>query len=325
VFLTAGLTRIAALASLVFLSLNATAAYPERPIKLLVPYAAGGPTDYLARTFGERLGKVLGQSIVIENKPGGNSIVAVNTLLQAKPDGYTLVFAGLATLVLNPYLYKSLSYNADEDLAPVGVVSTMPLVMLVNKDLPANNVEEFVQYAKKNRGKVTFGTPGNGNPLHLAPLIFAKDSNIEMRSIPYNGTAPALVALLSGQIDTVFDVVQSALPHIQAGKLKALAVTTATRNPALPNVPTLSESGFPGYDAKAWFALAAPGKTPQEVLDALNKATQTVVADPTFAPPLEKLGLMPQPPMDFAHIRTFIDSEKQRWGTVIRDNRITLD
>jgi len=325
VLLTAGLKRIAVLASLVFLTLNATAAYPDRPVKLLVPYAAGGPTDYLARTFAERLGKVLGQTIVVENKPGGNSIVAVNTMLQARPDGYTLVFAGLATLVLNPYLYKSLSYNADEDLAPVGVVSTMPLVMLVNKDLPANNVEEFVQYAKKNPGKVTFGTPGNGNPLHLAPLIFAKDSNIEMRSIPYNGTAPALVALLSGQIDTVFDVVQSALPHIQAGKLKPLAVTTASRNPALPNVPTLAESGFPGYDAKAWFALAAPGKTPPEVLDTLNKATQTVVSDPTFAPSLEKLGLMPQPAMDFAQIRKFIDSEKQRWGTVIRDNHITLD
>jgi len=316
---------VATLVTLMLASASAVAAYPDRPIRLLVPYAAGGPTDYLARMFGERLGKVLGQTVVIENKPGANSIVAVNTLLQAKPDGYTLVFAGLATVVLNPFLYKSLPYNADSDLAPVGMISSMPLVMLVNKDLPVRSVAEFVDYAKKQPGKLNFGSPGTGNPLHLAPLIFAKESHIQMQNIPYNGTAPAILALLGGEIQTVFDVVQSALPQIESGKLRPLAVTTAERNAALPNVPTMAESGYPGYDAKAWFALAAPGKAPPEVLETLNKATRAVVSEPGFAPSLEKLGLMPHPPMDFPQIRKFIDGEKERWGSVIRDNRITLD
>lgn len=306
-------------------AVNTMAAYPDRPIRLLVPYSAGGPTDYLARVFGQRLGKVLGQPIVIENKPGANSIVAVNTLLQSNPDGYTLVFAGLATVVLNPVLYKTLSYDPDADLAPVGMISSMPLVMLANSALQVNTVAEFVNYAKQHAKAMNFGSPGYGNPLHLAPLMFAKASGIEMQHISYKGTTPALTALIAGEIQTVFDVVQSALPFIQSGKLRPLAVTTLKRNPALPDVPTMVESGYPGYDVSAWFALAAPAKSPAPVLDALNRATQAVMADPEFAPALEKLGLMPQPPMDFSQIKQFIEGEKRRWGTVIRAYKITLD
>ncbi|MGE4337883.1 MAG: Bug family tripartite tricarboxylate transporter substrate binding protein [Pigmentiphaga sp.] len=308
-----------------FVASTAVAAYPEKPVRLLIPFTAGGPTDHLARMVGQRLGEVLGQPVIADNRPGANSIVAIQTLMQAQPDGYTLFFAGLGPLVLTPALYKTLPYDAERDLVPVGPSASMPLVMLVNPDLPVENLDEFIAYAKERPGELNYGSPGVGNPLHLSVEMFTSGADIDMHHIPFNGTAPALTSLIGGEIHTVFDVIQSALPFIESGRLRPLAVTTPERNGALPDVPTFDESGFPGYSAGSWYVVAAPAGTPEDVQQVLNDALRKVVAEPGFASSVEKLGLIPHPPMDFEQMDTFIEGEKKRWGEIIEANEFTLD
>ncbi|MGA0571902.1 Bug family tripartite tricarboxylate transporter substrate binding protein [Variovorax sp. VNK109] len=301
------------------------AAYPDRPVRLIIPFIAGGPTDQLARLFGDRLSKVLGQPVIADNRPGANSTVAVQATLQNGADGYTVFFAGQGVLAVTPQLTKKLPYDVDKDLTPVGVVANMPLTMVVNSSLPVKTVADFVAYAKARPGQLNFGSPGIGNPLHLAVELFNAAAGIRMQHIPFNGTAPALTALRSGEIHTVFDVVTTAVPHVKAGTLRALAVTSLQRSSALPEIPTMSESGYPGFEASSWYALTTASAAPSDVKDRLAKATQAVISDPEFGPTLDKLGLIPYPPMDMAAVQNFVQKERARWGTVIRENKITLD
>jgi tripartite-type tricarboxylate transporter receptor subunit TctC len=306
-------------------ALPAFAAYPERPVQLVIPYAVGGPTDQLARMFAHRLGEQLGQSVVPENRPGAGSIVAVRSVIQNGASGYTVLFAGPGALVLNPKLNKNASYDPDRDLSAVGLVSNMPLVMVVNPASPAETVGEFVALERSNPGELDYGSPGIGTPLHLAAEMFNMMSGTRLQNIPFNGTAPALISLMAGDIDVVFDVVSSAKPFIDAGRLRALGVTTQRRSPVLPAVPTLAESGFKGYDASSWFALTTAGSAPDTVKQRLNEATRAVMTDPLFRAELERLGLIPYEPMSQTEIQRFIEDEKTRWGKVIETNGISLN
>ncbi|MGE4243090.1 Bug family tripartite tricarboxylate transporter substrate binding protein [Ramlibacter sp.] len=316
--------RAAAL-GLLFASSAALAAYPEKPVRLLVPFAAGGPTDQLARSFAQRLSKELGQPVIAENRVGGNSVVAIQAVVQSGADGYTLVFAGQGPLVVSPQLSSKIPYDIEKDLVPLGVVANMPLVVLVNPSLPASTLQDFVRHAKANPGKLNYGSPGTGNPLHLAVELFNAGADIKMTHVPFNGTAPALTALMGGELQTVFDVVSSAAPFVSSGRLKALAVTSTRRSALMPNVPTVAESGMPGYEASSWFALAASSKAPAAVHQTLAAATQKVMADAEFTSALEKTGLLPYPPMNAQQIQGFLAEQKARWGDVIRKNNIRLD
>jgi tripartite-type tricarboxylate transporter receptor subunit TctC len=300
-------------------------AYPDRPVRFIVPYAAGGPTDQLARLFAKRLEKHLGQPVVPENRPGAASIVGVQTTVQNGASGYTVLFAGPGALVLNPMLRKDLAYDPDRDLTAVGLVSNMPLVMVVNPSLRVNSVADFVAHARQQGDKLNYGSPGVGTPLHLAAEMFNMSAGTSMRHVPFNGTAPALTSLMAGDIGVVFDVVSSAKPFIESGRLKALAVTTTRKSPVLPSLPTLVDSGFKDFDASSWFALTTAAAAPPEVKQRLNLATREILADAQFRGELEQLGLIPYDPMDPAQVQAFIADEKRRWSKVIQANKISAD
>jgi tripartite-type tricarboxylate transporter receptor subunit TctC len=323
--LTRRTTLLTGAMGLLLAATSAFAAYPDKPIKLLVPFAAGGPTDQLARSFAQRISKELGQPMVVENRVGANSVIAIQSTIQTGADGYTLVFAGQGPLAVSPLISSKLPYDVEKDLAPLGVVANMPLVVLVNPSLPVNSLADFVKHAKANPGRLNFGSPGTGNPLHLAVELFSSGADIKMQHIPFNGTAPALTALMGGELQTVFDVVSSAAPYVSSGRLKALAVTSTRRSSLMPNVPTVSESGYPGYEASSWFALASSSKAPAEVQQTLAAATQKVMADPEFVASLEKTGLLPYPPMNVSQVQGFIAEQRKRWGEVVRKNNIRVD
>jgi tripartite-type tricarboxylate transporter receptor subunit TctC len=300
--------------------------FPSRPIKLVVPYAAGGATDQLARGLGEILGRDLGQQVVIENKPGANTILGAETVSRADPDGHTLLLASGANMVLNPLLYRKLSYDPDKDLRLVGLLAEVPLVLVVHPSVPAKTVAEFVAYAREHGDRLNYASVGVGNPLHLAAERFKMASGARMTHVPYRGSAPALTDLVAGQVQVMFDVVSSSLPHIQAGNLRALAVTTPERLAMLPDVPTVAESGYPGFRASVWYALAVPRQTPEAVAARLARGLDGALGDGAFRGKLEPFGfVMQRPPQSGDAIARFVADERARWAETIAANRISLD
>jgi tripartite-type tricarboxylate transporter receptor subunit TctC len=289
--------------------------YPTRPVKLVIGFAPGGPADIVARLIGQFLAQNLGQPFVIENRPGAGTTIATETVARAAPDGYTLLWTTSADEI-NASLYQKLKYNFARDIAPVASIDLLPLVMEVNPAFPAKTVPDFITYAKANPGKINFATGGVGSSQHVAGELFDFMTGIKMVHVPYRGAALAVNDLLAGQVQVTFSPIPLSLGYIRAGKLRALAVTSAKRTPVLPDVPTVSEF-VPSYEAIAIDGLAAPAGTPAEIVAKLNDAVNAALADPTIKARLQTLGSVPNPmsPADFAK---FIAAETEKWAKVVK-------
>src|ERR1700675_763474 len=266
-------------------------AYPSRPLRWIVPFPAGGSTDLIARLLGEWLAARLGQPVIIENKPGGGTNIAVQAVVNAPADGYTLLFA-VATNVINPVLYKSLPFDFQRDIAPVAGLAELPLVLDVTPTLPANTVPEFIAYAKANPGKINFASFGVRTISHLAIELFKSSTGVDVVHVPYQGGAPMLTDLLSGRIQAGVDALPNSLPHIRSGGVRALAVLSAKRTPALPDVPTMGET-IAGYEVTPWTALGVPSNTPNAIVERLNREINAGLADPGIPAPLAEVGARP--------------------------------
>ena len=305
---------------------NASAVdYPVRPIKLVVPYAAGGPTDVLGRLVADYLGRDLKQTVIVENKPGAQGAIGAEAVARADPDGYTLFVAAGSIIVLNPMLYKKLSYDPVKDFRMLALVTDLPVVMEVHPSVPAKTVAEFVAYAKQNPGKLNFGSAGTGGTIHLAGEMFKQMAGIEMTHVPYKGAGPALTDLLSGNIQVMFDSMGTALPPVKAGLLRPLGVSSTQRSPDLPDVPTIAESGYPDYAVSVWYGIVAPSKLPDEIAQKISASLDRALNDDTFRASLEKIGFPVFRPRSAAAITEFIDADRARWSAVIRAQNISLD
>jgi tripartite-type tricarboxylate transporter receptor subunit TctC len=289
--------------------------YPTRPVRFVVGYPAGGATDILARLIGQRLSERLGQQFVIENKPGAGNNIGTETVVNAEPDGYTILLVNPANYI-NASLYTNLKFNFIRDIAPVASFNRVPNVMTVNNDVPAKTVAEFIAYAKANPGKVNMASSGNGTSVHLSGEMFMAMSDIKMQHVPYRGAAPAITDMLGGQVQVMFDNMPSILQHIRSGSLRALAVTTATRSEQLPDVPAVAET-VPGYEASALFGVGVPKKTPMEIIEKLNKEINAVLAEPATKARLIDLGGEPLigPPEAFGKM---IAAETEKWEKVVK-------
>ena len=296
--------------------------YPTRPVKGVVGYPAGGTTDILARLMGQWLSEALGQQFIIENKPGGGNNIGTESVINSPPDGYTVYLVNPANGI-NASLYKKLSFNFIRDMAPIGGIMRVPNVMEVSEKFPAKNVAEFIEYAKANPGKVNMASSGNGTSVHLSGELFMAMTGVKLTHVPYRGSNPALTDMLGGQVDVMFDNMPSSLPHVKAGKLRALAVTTDQRSPAIPDVPTVAET-VKGYEASAWFGMGAPAKTPPEIIEKLNKAINDALADPAKVAKLAELGGTPMggTPAAFGKI---VSDETEKWRKVVEFSGATVD
>lgn len=305
-------------------SLSCADSYPSRPVKIVVPYTAGGPVDQLARGLAERLGKSSGQPFIVENKPGGNTIVAASMVAKAPADGYTLFMASSASLAVNPLVYRKLAYDPDRDFAAVSLVASAPLVMVVGNSTPATRLKDLIPYIRSREGSFAYASNGNGNPLHLACALFGSMANVDMLHVPYNGTAPALASVLAGDTQMTCDIVLSSMPQIKAGKLRAIGIVGPQRVAALPDVPTLAEEGLLGVDAAVWFALVAPAATPPEVVTKLNKEVVKAIDDPAMkarfnAMAMELGSSSPQGVVDLTN------RERSKWAAVVRKYDIKVE
>jgi tripartite-type tricarboxylate transporter receptor subunit TctC len=298
--------------------------FPSHPMRIVVPFAAGGAVDVLARIAGQQLGAALGQPVVIENRTGAGGNIGGDAVAKAAPDGYTMLLATTGLLTVNPTIYHAMPFSPSRDLAPVARLATVPNLMVINPDLPVHTVAEFIAYAKARPGKVFFGSPGSGTGIHLSGELFNLMAGVEMVHAPYRGSAPALADLMAGQIQVMFDNMPSALPLARSGRLRALAVTTAKRAPALPDVPTLAESGLPGYETSAWFGILVPAATPPEIVATLGQALDRVIRLPDVEQRLAELGAEPTPdtPAEFA---AFIAAETTKWSKLARDAHVTVE
>ncbi len=289
--------------------------YPSRPVHLIVFYAAGGGNDIIARLMGQWLSERLGQSFVVENRPGGGGNLGTEYVVRAEPDGYTLLLTSSANVV-NASLYDKLDFDFVRDIAPVASISYEPNVMVVNPSLPAKTVPEFIAYAKANPGTINFASAGIGSSQHMSGEMFKMMAGIDMTHVPFRGTAPALTSLLGGQVQVMFASMPAALPYIRADKLRALAVTIAKRSDVLPDVPSVSEF-LPGFDAAVYYGICAPKNTPPEIVDRLNKEINAGLADPQFKGRLVDLGsaVLPGSPADFGK---FLADETDKWAKVVK-------
>jgi tripartite-type tricarboxylate transporter receptor subunit TctC len=296
--------------------------YPNHPVRWLVGYPPGGSTDICARLIGQYLSEHLGQQFTIENKPGAGNNLATEIAAHSPPDGYTVFLVNPANTI-NATLYQNLTFNFIQDMAPVAGFIRVPNVMEVNPNVPANTVKEFIDYAKANPGKVNMASSGIGTSVHLSGALFMMMTGIQMVHVPYRGASPALTDLLGGQVQVMFDNLPSSIGHIDAGRLRALAVTTATRSAALPNVPTVAET-VPGYEASAFFGMAVPVGTPRAIIDKLNKTINEALASPTVKARLADMGgvLIAGTPGNFGKI---IVSETEKWSKVVKATGATAE
>ena len=300
----------------------AQAAWPDKPITLVVPFPPGGPTDMVARVLAQNVGEQLGQSVLVDNKAGANGNIGNAFVAKAAPDGYTVLY-NTSSLALSPALYKKLSYDV-KDLAPVALTAVVPLALVVNPSLPVKTVAEFVDHAKKNPGKLSYGSAGSGNVTHLAAFQVTQHFGIDAAHIPYKGSAPADVDLVAGQIQFMTDTINSVAPFIKDGKLRLLAVSSSKRIANFPQAPTLAESGMGDFEAGAWQGVMVPAKTPQAVIDRLNQAFLKALKDPAV---LEKLRLQGTEPLGStpAEYGAYIAKETARWASVVKSTGVSLD
>jgi len=290
--------------------------YPDRPVTFIVPFAPAGGTDTLARLLGAQLQQRLGKPFVVENRPGAGTVIATNFVANSAPDGYTIMMT-VSSLAIDVTLYKSLPYDPAKDLALVALIARVPFVLVVNPSLPVNNVEDLIKLAKER--PLSYGSGGIGAFHHLAAALFANMAGIKITHVPYHGTAPALNDLMGGYIQLMFSDLGPALPLIKGGKIKALAVTTLQRFPALPDVPPLADAGVPGYDAAAWQGVVAPAQTPQPILAKLNAELNAIMAMPDIRERMNDIGMNPVGTGSIGDLQKFLQSEIVRWAKVVED------
>ncbi|MBX9777049.1 MAG: tripartite tricarboxylate transporter substrate binding protein [Xanthobacteraceae bacterium] len=290
-------------------------AYPMRPVRIIVGFPPGGVADILARLVGQRLSERLGQPFIIENRPGASGNIGTEAVVRAAPDGHTFLLAG-ANDAISASLYEKLNFNFIRDIAPVASLVKVPLVMEVNPSIPVKSVPEFVSYAKANPGKINMASAGNGTSPHVAGELFKMMTGVNMVHVPYRGAAPAITDLIGGQVQVMFDIISSSIEHIRAGRLRALAVTSATPSEALPEIPTVGNF-VPGYEAGGWFGLGAPKSTPTEIVERVNNEIVAALADPKIKTRLADLGgiALPGLPADFSKL---IADETEKWAKVVK-------
>jgi tripartite-type tricarboxylate transporter receptor subunit TctC len=296
--------------------------YPTRPVKWVVGYPPGGATDIIARLIGQRLSERLGQQFIIENKPGAGNNIATESVINAEPDGYTVLLINPANFI-NATLYTNLKFNVVRDIAPIAAFNRVPNVMTVNKDVPAKTVAEFIAYVKANPDKVNMASSGNGTSVHLSGEMFMMMTGVKMQHVPYRGAALAITDMLGGQVQLIFDNMPSIIQHIRAGSLRALAVTTTARSALLPDVPTVADT-VPGYEASALFGMGAPKKTPPAIIEKLNKEINAALAEPAIKAKLIDLGGEPLigPPEAFGKM---ISEETDKWEKVVKAAGVRVD
>jgi tripartite-type tricarboxylate transporter receptor subunit TctC len=293
---------------------QALAAFPDKPITLIVPFPAGGATDAMARLTAERLGRQLGQTIIVDNRAGAGGSIAAEAVKHAPADGYTLFFATTGTMVINPYIYKRLKYEPLKDFAPIGAVASSGNVLVVNPSVKATSVKELIALAKANPGKLTYGSSGIGSSSHLSGALFAQMAGVDIVHVPYKGSAPALNDFLGGRIDMMFDTASTHMPNVKAGKVRAFAVTSSRRMATVPGVPTIAEAGLPGYDVTIWYGVVAPAATPKPIIDRVEKALSAALAAPDMGKALEGLDAEPMP-QNAAEFGAFMRTENVKWKT----------
>ena len=297
--------------------------WPTKPVRVVVPFTPGGSTDITARLVANRLQEVWGQTVVVENKGGAGGNIAADMVAHSDPDGYTIFIVGPG-MATNKFLYPSLSYDPIGDFAPVTRLITQPNLMCVPNSSPAKTVQEFIAFCRDNRGKVTYASSGNGTTLHLSGELFKRLAKVEMTHIPYRGGAPAINDLIPGRVNVIFDNMPSILQHVKGGSLRALAVTTKERVLVTPEIPTIAESGVPGFDVFSWFGFFVPARTPQDIIAKINADTCDALAYPQVKTRFEELGAEPKGSTP-AELAAFLQSEIDKWGPVIRDAQIRVD
>jgi tripartite-type tricarboxylate transporter receptor subunit TctC len=316
--------RHLAAVALLGLATFAQAAFPDKPIRLVVPFPAGGAADVMARGMAERLGQELGQQIVIDNRGGAGGAPAAEAVAKSAPDGYTLFFGTMGTQAINPALYPKLRYDPLKDFAPISVTHITPRVLVVGPSVSAKNIAELIAAAKRKPDTLTYGSAGNGSSSHLSGALFEAQAGVKMVHVPYKGSAPLLVDVLAGRIDMTFDSYTVYEEHIRSGKVRALGVTSKARLGALPQVPTIAESGLAGYDVSNWLGLLAPAGTPKDVLATLHAALGRAMNAPALRQQLTALGIEPTfgTPEEFT---TLIRTELPKWAEVVRKSGATVD
>ena len=274
-------------------SLAQAQAWPSKPVRIVVPFPAGGATDLLARSLGQKLGESLGQPFIVDNRAGANGNIGAAAVARAPPDGYTIMFCTTGPLVFNKIIYRTTPFDPLRDFAPIVLVADVPLLVAAHPSFPVRTLAELVAYAKANPGKVTYSSPGNGSMAHLTAELIQRETGMKLTHVPYKGTAPALNDLVAGVVNISFDLAPTYVPLVKAGKVQALAVTTSTRSPVLPDVPTVIESGVAGYQSSGWFAFVAPAGAPADVIEKVNAITNQYIASPEGQARLAEFGMRP--------------------------------
>ena len=298
--------------------------YPSRPVRLVVPFPAGGTTDILARAMAEKLSGALGQQFVVDNRPGAGGNIGSDIVAKSPPDGYTLLMGTVGTHAINPSLYPKMPYDHVKDFVPVVLVAGVPNVLVVNPTVPAKTVAELIALAKEKPGTINFASSGNGTSIHLSGELFKLLAGVQIAHVPYKGSAPALTDLIGGQVQIMFDNLPSALPHIKGGKLRALAVTSSKRAPALPDLPTIAESGVAGFEASSWFGILAPAATPRDIVQRINAEANKALHAPDMREKLLAQGAeaVGNSPEFFADT---IRTETVKWAKVVKDSGARVD
>jgi tripartite-type tricarboxylate transporter receptor subunit TctC len=296
--------------------------WPSRFVRLIVPFPPGGGTDAIARVVAGKLSEIWGQQMVVENRGGGATNIGTEAVARSEPDGYTMLITSMP-LAVNRFLFPSLPYDPVEDLAPVSLICEYPNIMAVPVTSPARSVTDFIAYAKANKGKVSFASSGHGTSVHLSGELFKRMAGVDMLHVPYRGAGPALNDLLPGRVDVMFNNIGAVLPLIQGGKLRGLAVTTAKRTPAAPELPPIAEAGVPGFDVSSWYAFFAPARTPPETLRKMHGDTVAALNDPVTKERLEQLGVVVVGSTP-AELAAFLKGEMDKWAPVIREAGISI-
>lgn len=291
-------------------------AWPTKPVKLVVGYAAGGATDVIARLVANKMGEDLGQTVVVENRTGANSNVGAEVVARAPADGYTLYVFTIANTI-NASLYSKLGYQPVKDFEPIGLIAKIPNLLVVNPSLPVHSLPEYIKFAKETPMGITFASSGSGSSIHLSGEMFKMKTGLNMLHVPYRGSAPAVTDLLGGQVQSMFDNTPSAMPHVKSGKLRPIAITSRERSALLPNVPTVAESGFPGFEVQSWFGMAAPTGTSQPVIQRLNTALNKALSDGDIKQRLAAMVATPTPGTP-DEMRKFVASEISAWNEVVK-------
>jgi tripartite-type tricarboxylate transporter receptor subunit TctC len=299
-------------------------AYPSKPVTIIVPWPPGGPSDIAARPMAKGLGEELKQTFIIDNRGGAGGNIGTAMVTKAAPDGYTLLITSSAPIVINPSLYKQMPFDPPKDLAPITNLLRVPLILAVNPSVPAKNLKELIAYVNSQKGKIQYASSGNGTPQHLTGELFKSMAKLDMIHVPYKGSAPAITDLVGGHVPIMFDSAIAILPQIKAGKVKAIAITSAKRSAVLPDVPTFAEAGMPGFESYAWYGFFAPAKTPPDIIAKLNAAALKVMKSPDWQRVLADTGSenVGESPEQFA---AFTKAEATKWAKVVKESGATID